>query len=306
MRYIRITMKIVQSLWSKPAQVVMRQGEIPRHACGWADKKYNYLSWILSVHQFKRFYEEVELVTDACGYELLINKLELPYSRVQVVLDELNNYPASLWAIGKIFAYSLQKEPFIHADGDVFIWARFEERLERSALLCQCREEGEFYNRPYWKMLLTLAQNFDYYPLFFNKGLGINRSIKSINAGIFGGSDTPFIRKYCEAAFDFVNRNLKNLHKIECNFFNAIFEQFLFRALCEDQKRELNYLNPAVSLSRSHFTEYTGIPAKIRYMHPFGIFKRNSYVAEWLEYKVLTDYPDQYYMLIRLLKANEI
>ena len=299
-------MKIVQSLWSKPTQVGLRQGEIPASACGWPDKKYNYLSWILSVYQFKIFYEEVELVTDTCGYELLIDKLQLPYSRVHVVLDELNNYPADLWAIGKIYAYSLQEEPFIHADGDVFIWARFEESLERSALLCQCKEEGEFYNKTYWETLLTLAENLDYFPSFLNKGVSGNRSIRSVNAGIFGGSDTAFIRRYCEVAFDFVNRNQKYLRKIQLNSFNMIFEQFLFRALCEDQKVELNYLNPTVNLLRGYFAEYTGIPSKIKYMHPYGLFKRNSYVAEWLEYKVLTEYPDQYYKVIGLLKANEI
>jgi len=74
---------------------------------GWSDKKYNYMSWAFSCLQFKKYYSEVELITDKLGKELLIDKLELPYTSVKVELDQLNSYHSDLWALGKIVKYNL-------------------------------------------------------------------------------------------------------------------------------------------------------------------------------------------------------
>ena len=48
----------------------------------------------------------------------------------QQTLDELNDYPIELWAIGKLYAYGLQNEPFLHVDNDTFIWSRFSNKIE--------------------------------------------------------------------------------------------------------------------------------------------------------------------------------
>lgn len=60
----------------------------------------------------------------------MIDDLKLPYTKVHVVLDELNDYHKNLWAIGKIRTYQLQEEPFIHIDGDVLFGNRLTGYLE--------------------------------------------------------------------------------------------------------------------------------------------------------------------------------
>ena len=107
-------MKIVQSFWSGS------QKEFT-NSYGWFSYKYNWMSWILSCHQLAKHHKEVELYTDQFGYDILIKKLQLPYTKVHVVLDELNHYNKDLWAIAKIKTFQLQKEPFLHVDGDVFV-----------------------------------------------------------------------------------------------------------------------------------------------------------------------------------------
>lgn len=59
--------KIVQSYWSKAYK------NFPNS--GWAFKETHYMSWGLSCLQLKQFYDEVELITDSEGADLLINKL---------------------------------------------------------------------------------------------------------------------------------------------------------------------------------------------------------------------------------------
>lgn len=120
---------IVQSFWTG-------QQNTETNSFGWLSPKFHALSWALSSLQLSKFYD-VELYTDNNGCELLINKLQLPYKKVHVVLDELNHFHKDFWALPKIKTYSLQKEAFLHVDGDVFIWEKFPGKLLRSDIISQ-------------------------------------------------------------------------------------------------------------------------------------------------------------------------
>ncbi|AMP99736.1 hypothetical protein AY601_2858 [Pedobacter cryoconitis] len=298
-------MKIVQSLWSKPGIPNDITQFSDFNKCGWLDKKYNYFSWILSARQFTKFYDEVELVTDKSGYDLLINKLELPYTSTQVVLDDLNDYHPNLWALGKIYAYRIQSKPFIHVDGDVYIWEKFNQTLEGSSLICQNKEEGESYDNFYRQIFFPIALNLNYYPGVLDKSININNSIKAINAGILGGHNINFYKTYTEKAFQFVDKNISHLHKINVSSFNVIFEQFLFRALADEAKQDIHYMHADASVP-PYFFEFTGVPSKTKYIHISGRSKVEKYLADCLEYRVKTDYPDDYYRILKLMKKNQI
>lgn len=295
-------MKIVQSFWSRPGQSGEQQDVSMAGACGWSDKKYNYFSWALSCLQFKKYYDEVELVTDKVGYEILVDKIGLPYTSTRVVLDDLNDYHPQLWAIGKIYTYSIQDGPFIHADGDVIIWAKFDDQLESAALLCQCKEEGHPFDKFYAGVFRSVEDNFEYCPQTLRRSIDRNGNIVSINAGIIGGGDISFFKEYAASAFEFVDRNVMHLPKISVGLFNIIFEQFFFRALAEEKGLELRYFDAGSHLS----DDYTGIPSTTKYIHRPGKWKQEKYFTSCMEYRLLTDYPDHYFRIMNLLKTSEI
>jgi len=274
-------------------------------SCGWPNKKYHYLSWVLSALQFRKYYDQVELVTDEFGAEVLVNKLGLPYTSVKVILDEINGYDSGLYAMGKIKAYSVQDGPFVHADGDIFIWDRLDSRLEYARLMCQGKEEGPLYNRMYMEILYAIAANFEYYPAVLDWSVDKNGGVRAINAGILGGHDNAFFAEYANKAFEFIDRNLTQLQRINPVTFNLIFEQFLFAALAEQKGVRLEYLNSEVNLS-GFFCEYTGVPTKTKYIHPCGPSKKNRHLVDWLECQVRNDYPEYYYRVMHLIKSNEI
>lgn len=299
-------MKIVQSLWSKPGQQRNGQENGGTSHCGWPDKKYNYFSWALSALQFRKFYDEVELITDKAGYDLLINKLELPYTSAKVVLDDLNDYHPGLWAIGKFYAYSLQEVPFIHADGDVYIWRKFDADLENAGLLCQRKEEGKTYSRYYFEVFIQMVQHFLYYPEVLDKSINRHNSIKAINAGIIGGTNLHFFSQYAKMAFEFVDRNLSCLHKINIKRANQVFEQFLFRALSEEEEEPICYFDPAAHDLVDDYMDFTGVPAKTKFIHTPGAFKQARHTVDALAYRLQTDHPDCYYRIIRLLNTHQL
>lgn len=294
-------MKIVQSLWSRPA----RSNSGLANA-GWPDRKYHYLSWTLSALQFSAFYPELELVTDKEGYDLLINKLELPYTTVRVVLDELNDYHPELFALGKIAAYRLQEQPFIHADSDVFIWERFPDPLLSASLICQNIDDGQRCNRLYSLAFMELVNRIGYYPEVLDASLNRNNRIVSVNAGILGGTDTDFFRHYTRAAFDFVDRIGSKIERINVKDFNTIFEQFLFFAMAEEMRLKISCYKQGPAQFRYEIADFTLVPGGAKYIHLIGHLKRSRPILEQLEHRLLTDHPTYYFRIINLIRKNHI
>ena len=212
-------MRIVQTFWSGGGNPLIK-------SFGWPHAEYNLMSWALSCCSLREHYDEIALYTDKQGYEVLIEKLNLPYTEVHVVYDDNLCLPQH-WAYAKIKTYSLQTKPFLHVDGDVYISSRFSDRILNSSLVVQNKEICTNYYR-------NMVKN-----MFSNTGLRfpnrISEQIKtgfimSYNMGIFGGSDLPFIQKYCEEAFEFLKTN----HLNDVNYeqsksdYNIFFEQILF------------------------------------------------------------------------------
>ena len=147
-------MKIIQSFWTGNKNSLT-------DSYGWLLPIFNYLSWIISCNQLRRYYDDVTLVTDSQGYDVLINKLHLPYTDVIVSLDCLNHYNPNLWALAKIKAYQSIKEPFIHVDGDVFIWTKIDESLRDHELIVRNEETTTDY---YGKMWRDIRHAISYMP----------------------------------------------------------------------------------------------------------------------------------------------
>jgi hypothetical protein len=261
------------------------------------------MSWALSCLQFKKYYENVELVTDAAGYDFLINKLELPYTSVRVVLDELNDYHPDLWALGKIHAYSIQDEPFIHADGDIFIYCKFTDKFEKSPLIAQNIEKGFNY---YDDLFKNIEKEFDYVPEVLYESKKLNGEIIAVNAGILGGTDVDFFKHYTKEAFKFVDNNRANLDKVNIGMFNTVFEQFLYHALSEKSNKEVSYYLNNVNHAFDGLAEFTGLPNKTTYIHTVGVYKKIKYIGDLLAYRLLTDYPEYYYKILNLIRTNQI
>ena len=102
------------------------------------------MSWALSCLSLRENYNNVVFYTDSNGYKVFIELLKLPYTDVVVQYDDLP-CPDIHWAYPKILTYSLQKEPFIHVDGDVHLPHRLDDSIESGALIAQNIELGSQY-----------------------------------------------------------------------------------------------------------------------------------------------------------------
>lgn len=292
-------MRIIQSAWA------CNKPDLLRNNSGWLSPEYNIMSWTLSCLQLKQYYPELVLYCDSAYAKLLIDTLELPYSNVVCNLDILNKYQPQLWALPKIYSYSKQEKTFLHVDGDVFIWKKFDDSLLSSELITQNKEAATDY---YEKIMISLESAFNYFPDEIQKERKSREPILAYNAGIFGGSDILFFKEYTSKAFEFVNKNILNLSKINVSSFNIFFEQYLFYCLARKYNKKVNVLLQETIGDNQYkgFGDFARVPYEKQYLHLLGNYKRNEFICKQMAARLRQDYPEYYYRIIDLFKTNKV
>ena len=287
-------MKIIQSFWSG------NQTDFTNNY-GWYNYKYNWLSWILSCHQLVKYHKEVELYTDSFGYDILIRKLQLPYTNVHVVLDVLNGYHKDLWAIAKIKTFQMQDEPFLHVDGDVFVWGSLTDKFKNANLVTQNLEITTDYYNNMWNDILP---NLNFLPLEM-ANYNNNRSNFACNMGIIGGNDINFFKEYTKISTAFVDNNIRSWSSINGFNFNIFFEQILFYEFAKIKNKKIDFLFEEVSEDNSYkgFGDFQKVPSKT-YLHLLGVFKRNATICKAMEVYIMKYYSESYSKITKLI--NEI
>jgi len=293
-------MKIVQTLWCGKKNLLT-------DPFGWPHAENHLASWALSCHSLREHYDDVVLYTDAEGKRVLSDVLQLPYTDVRVVYvpDECRPHH---WAYPKVKTYAMQREPFLHIDGDVYLPHPIPEPAASAPLIVQNREHGAGY---YQVMLdRMMAHQGIWLPSFLEEGLR-NNSISSFNMGIFGGNDLAFIGRYCEEVFRFFEQNRMNdpdspYSHITCN---QIFEQVFFAVMADKEERRVDSVLGRTLFSENYsqkefcdLTHYEQHP----FFHILGGHKWNKSISELVMLTLLRKWPDTCQRLWRLFPQQHL
>jgi Family of unknown function (DUF6734) len=281
-------MRAVWSFWSKP--FAARKGSI------WREPRHHLMAWGLSLSLARRHFSETVLVTDSQGKALLVDGLGLRFDTISTSLDRLAGADPGWWALGKLFAYSIQDRPFIHIDTDVFLWKALPASLLSAPVFAQCPEQHALDQA--WCGPREIESLFERHgaslPVEWEWASSRNTaSFREENCGILGGDRVDFLRYYAEAAIRLVtdpaHRELWN-ELPEKGGFNMMIEQF-FLAACLDFHRihpqskfrgiQMRYLFPTWAEA---FNQETS--SRLGYTHLMGDMKTHPAVAERLERRV--------------------
>ncbi len=286
-------MKIIQTFWSAGYSNPIIEN------FGWKNSIYNLFSWTLSSHLIRRHYSKLVLYTDQAGKELLIDKLKLPYTDVHIQHDSLNNWSRNAWAVSKLYTYSLQSEPFLHVDGDVFIWEPFGEILQ-SDLIAQNLERG--YLKAYNQLLETLA----FLPDVFETTDKEN-GILMVNTGVFGGQDIDSIRAMTSQIFDTLGKNFSVISEIESVTFSLFFEQFMISQIAKKRSVDFQYVFPYLFSQSSYesFGDFEEIPQK-PFLHLVSKFKYNSRALDLMHRQLRKEFPEAYLNVLKVSERSNI
>jgi len=292
-------MNIVQTFWS------CNNDDVVNCKAGWLAPEYNFMSWALSCLQLRTYYENVVLHCDTASARMLIDTFGLPYTNVVTSLDQLSDCHCQLWAVPKILSYSLQQKPFLHIDGDVYIWKAFDTDLLAGGLIAQNMECATMY---YESKIKDLDAHFQYYPEVISAERSAGNKLYAYNAGILGGHDLNFFQEYTQEAFRFVEYNKQHLSKISPVDFNIFFEQYLFYCMARRQHKRVSVLFNGLIEDNGYkgFGDFAEVPHNKRYLHLIGAYKRDAGVCRNLAARLRKDHPGYYYKIISFFKSRKL
>jgi hypothetical protein len=272
---------------------------------GWSRPEFHLMGWALSSLQLNKLHKKVDIYANSGAAKILIDILGLPYAELHLEHDNLNLVNNRLWALPKIFTYSLQDKPFLHIDGDVFLFDQFSNSLLKSQLIAQNLENATFY---YTSTQHELMENFTYFPKCVKVDFDSTIPIKGVNAGILGGNNISFIKEYTNEAFKYINRNVEHLSSINVDRFNVFFEQHLFYSLATERQIPINFLiNDIINDNEyEHLGSFHEVPFHKNYLHLLGHFKRDEFTCLQMAAKLRELYPEYYYKIISIFKTKNI
>lgn len=277
--------KCIYSFWSKPC---MSEGVFVKYA-GFKGFKNFARATHLSVLYSKENFKDVVLYTDTEGKKLLIDYLKLPFDKVEIILDDISNIDPSFWAFGKIKALSLQKEPFLHIDFDVFLFKKLPNRLLEADCFFQCKEIDYYWYKDGLQYLID--SNFSLENVNFKENI-------AYNCGIMGFNDLSIINlwfKNCQKFVEF----FKDTFITEL-MPNILFEQHQIYHLINNNR---SYNN--IQLIGEEHTDVEEVSEEIGYTHLLAKNKNIPTVIKKVEKKLERDFPKEYKKLEKVLNDRE-
>ncbi len=287
-------MRAVWSFWSVPFERFYW-----RH---WGSVENHLLAWVISVNAASRHYADTMLVTDTRGKALLVDALGLRFAQVSTALDRLDGADPGLWMTGKLVAYGLQDEPFVHLDSDVFLWRRLPPSLERAPVLAQHLERHADGRAVYCcpgGLEASFAAAGGVLPEEWLWARSQGPIVRAQNCGILGGQHVDFLKYYAQSALAVIEApgNAAALENVADKWqFNYLSEQFLLSAMLDFHRHHPE--SPFRGVHARHLFESWGDAldpqsAQSRgFTHLMAGAKRAPSVMQRIARRVERDWPD--------------
>jgi hypothetical protein len=244
------------------------------------------LCLILSVRLARRHYDSLHLETDEAGRYHLIDRLALPFTSVGIGLEDFN--PAGLngvWALGKIATFAMQRGPFIHLDGDVFLWER--PSVDRAQVFAQSPESFSEQENMWAYPFHETRAGIRYANIEWAAALARHAAV-AYNTGIIGGWDWRFLVEYAQESLDIAERNLALWQSMGGTRASIMLEQFGLWAFTS-----FYGIRPATILTGLHDHE----AIRAGYTHLLGYSKHEAGMKERMEKRAREIAPENWQRL---------
>lgn len=222
--------RIVHSFWTRPKGINLPVSELIRNTFGYSTARDHLTCWALSAWSCYRAYPEAQhlLITDTPGARLLIDHLKLPFTAYMTVLDETPFLTPGLWVMGKLHAYQVVEAPFLHVDGDAFIWEPLSNLTGQEPLIAQSEESDT--RQFHWYAPTRKAIRY----------AGIKEPVHTedtwaYNVGFIGGTNEDFFREYGQMSTRFLIEHGQRIKMPEFAI-NLYAEQLLFGSLARAKR----------------------------------------------------------------------
>ncbi|MBO0932603.1 DUF6734 family protein [Fibrella aquatilis] len=289
-------MKFIQTLWL-PDNVPQPLA----YKAGWLSAEYHWIGWALSCLLLRKQASEVALYATKAGQHILIDMLGLPYTDVHPLPEQALVHEGN-WALAKLLTYRTQTAPFLHVDGDVFIWKQLPNSLLEAPLITQNAETDlNAYT-------LGLAFVREQLGMSAYEGSVSTTQAVAYNAGILGGNDIQFLRQYAQTAIDLMAADeVDTQNRLSVSAYCMTFEQCLFAQLVAKADRSVAtyFDSPVANISYFDFGDFLMMKPK-GYWHLMGETKLNRYHLKMMSAELRTIAPATYYAILKAIATAGI
>lgn len=279
--------RIVYSYWTAPS------GD-GKNITNWCNTRSALMSSVLSVMESKKNFKEVVLVTDKLGFDLLVSKLNLPFTETSLSLENIDNKYRDFWSLGKVVAYAEQQKPFVHLDFDGIIFKPLPDQLLNAGTFAQHKEIGCAFRNSYSTQIEYLKANDFKLPADFGK-------LENASClGIIGFNNMDFLKLYCERALDLVYSNSEKWNALSSQDkwgYCVVFEQYMYDCIAKEMNVPISYLTNKTSEEDIN-PELT----ELGYTHIWG-YKKNPTIEQMLEHKLSQLYPEYIPIIDNILNS---
>ena len=126
------------------------------------------------------------------------------------------------------------------------------------------------------------------------------------NAGIIGGKNIPFFKKYTHSVHAFIEQNYANLNTVNKSLFNAVFEQYYLFKAAQEEKIDVQLYLTNIDYECFKVCRFLEINQTQFYTHMLGKFKAYQYTCRQLESLFRVLHPYHYKLVNKLLINCEI
>jgi len=230
--------------------------------------------WRLSFELIKKNYpkNKIYLITDDNGKKIF---KDFNFTNIITKLNNIPNFK-EIWALGKIYAYKeiAKYGPFLHLDGDVFLWKPLPENFLNSQVFVQGLDKNVnpkkniigVYN------IEHVLNTYEKIPEIWNKVLERDEKIWPLNMGIFGGNNINFINYYCDFVLEMINdkdfydlwaRKNKGKNIIdEYSHLTCMIEQMNLAIAAKIKNINITYLIDIFNIKKDLELDYTHLMGK--------------------------------------------
>lgn len=258
------------------------------------------LCWSLNNLTLQRYDYNITLITDNLGSHILADLLKLKYENIRLdfenfKLDEIYN---KIWVLKKIFAYSLNNEPFLNIDADVFFWKDCLNSFNDYPLMAQHKEVNFFY---YKDCLNKAKKDLKYIPKYALNGA--KNKYSASNVGVIGGGNTDFFKKFWLEVQIFLDRNSKFIKNKDLSYLNVLIEQYFLTAYAQEQDLEIKYLlnDKNITDAPQSFGQFQQLPNTCDFMHLMGD-KNQGITKEQLAQRLYIESSELYHRVLDVVK----
>jgi len=284
-------MDFIQSFW------IDTEVESPEKSTGgWLDPTFHYLSWILSCSLIHEKYGSVSLFCNSAGKSILVDSLRLPYKKIDLSIDSMDFPSSKIWVFKKLYIYSIQNAPFLHIDGDVFLFENLPDTILNNPISIQNFEKDFLSYREIdrWiRSTISLPCEFDG-----------NQSCMAINVGIVGGTEVRRFSEFYRHLVKFYSSNCVDLDQLcsKSGDLNRYIEQLLLYNFLTNSGVNIKPViaNNIYNSAYIGFARLERYP-HLKYAHLMSRFKLDRSLCHHLASIVYKRYPNKFFDLKELL-----